>query len=191
MTKRFNDTELVTPIQGKLVTLRAFQASHIFVPEYLNWLRDKEVVRTLNIPEYLERPVELDELETYCHQLISSNNSMFIAIYNNQDDDFIGTCKLGYINWHAATADVGIMIGKKDCWGKGFASETIHILCKFAFEKMHIRKITAGAMSSNQAMIRVFQKRGFVTEGVRRQQVRLEAIYVDHILLGCMKNELR
>lgn len=189
MTVATHDTSLPEPLKGGLVTLKAFQTHHIYAPEYLSWLRDPEVVRTLNLPAYLETLLELNELEEYCHRLIASDRDVFVALHSAKNDEFIGTCKIAHIDWYAATADIGIMIGNKSYWGKGVASEAIHMLCSFAFEKMNFRKLTAGAMGTNKAMIKVFQKYGFITEGIRRQQDRLGTIYVDHILLGCFKDE--
>ena len=56
---------------------------------------------------------------------------------------------------------------------------------------MNFRKLTAGAMGTNKAMIHVFQKQGFIIEGTRRLQDRLESVYVDHIFLGCFKDEFK
>jgi RimJ/RimL family protein N-acetyltransferase len=83
------------------------------------------------------------------------------------------------------------MIGNKSYWGQGIGSETIRLLGKFAFEEMGLRKLTAGTMGTNLAMIRVFQKMGFILEGTIRQQDKLETQYVDHILLGCFKDEFK
>lgn len=186
-----HDISFPEPLQGELVTLKAFQTHHIYAPEYLSWLHDPEVLCTMNLPAYLETPVELHELEEYCNRLIASDKDVFVALHSAKNDEFIGTCKIAYIDWYASTADIGIMIGNRSYWGKGIASEAIYLLCSFAFKKMNFRKLTAGAMRTNTAMLRVFHKYGFITEGTRRQQDRLEAVYVDHILLGCFKDEFK
>lgn len=191
MTTASSKTTLTAPLQGGIVVLKTFQNRHIYAPEYLSWLRDPEVVRTLNLPEYLEKQVEIQELETYCNRLISSDNDIFLAIHSKTDDEFIGTCKIAHINWFTRTADIGIMIGNKAYWQKGMASQAIQLLCNFAFENLKLRKLTAGAMASNKAMIHIFHKYGFLTEGKIRQQDRLDNLYVDHILLGCFKDEFR
>lgn len=191
MTVKIYDTTLPEAIQGNLVTLKAFDTQHIYASEYLKWLRDPEVVRTLNLPNYLQKQIEIGELENYCNSRISSKKDIFIAIHTAKSDAFIGTCKIAHIDCYAATADIGIMIGNKSYWGQGIGSETIRLLGKFAFEEMGLRKLTAGTMGTNLAMIRVFQKMGFILEGTIRQQDKLETQYVDHILLGCFKDEFK
>ena len=42
-----------------------------------------------------------------------------------------------------------------------------------------------------KAMLNIFARLGFVEEGVRRKQDRVGSAFVDHILLGCFKDEFK
>ncbi|MEE2932206.1 MAG: GNAT family protein [Pseudomonadota bacterium] len=176
-------------LSGEKCRLRLFEAKHLEDPSYLAWLRDPEVVKNLNLPHYLETNVSFSQISAYCHSIWSSPDDIFYALHLASDDTFIGTVKAGHINWYAGTADLGILIGLRKMWGKGIASEALSLLASHLFEKAKLRRLTAGVMDTNPAMIRVFEKLGFQREGTFRQQDRLGDAYIDHIHLGCLKHE--
>jgi RimJ/RimL family protein N-acetyltransferase len=180
----------VFKLEGKVSYLVPFDEQHMNSEEYLNWLRDYDVVKTINRLDYL-RPVSFAEVRNYCETLIESENDIFLAIYEKKDDLFIGTIRAGHIDWHTRVADIGILIGNKSYWGKGIATDSIHTLGNYLFDKLGLRKLTAGLMGVNPAMLKVFEKLGFQQEGVFRKQDLFEGEYVDHIYLGCFRNEFR
>lgn len=183
------DSNLTPPIQGRKTRLVPFADHHLANPAYLAWLRDHEVVRTLNLPSYLIAPIPFAEVESYCRRLMSSETDRFFAIELDAGQDFIGTLKVGAINRYAGTADIGIMIGRRDLWGQGLAYDAISAVCNRLFRVEGFRRLTAGAMEINPRMIRVFEKLGFKREGCFRRQDRLGDDYFDHIHLGCLAPE--
>lgn len=191
MTIQSHQNQNFTDILGSAVSIKPFNCEKIYSEEYLRWLRDREVLVTLNLTSYLKKPIEVSEVEQYCRALIESENNIFCAIHERCTDLFIGTCKIGGIDEFSGVADIGIMIGEKRFWGKGFGSETISLLSDYAFNELSMRKLTGGAMSSNKPMLNIFDRLGFVKEGVRRKQDRVGSDFVDHILFGCFKNEFK
>jgi len=120
-----------------------------------------------------------------------STSDIFFAIYITEENKFIGTLKIGSINELTKTADIGIIIGDKSEWGKGYATDAISLAVSYCFNDLKLRKVTSGLMELNPAMNRVFLKLGFVEEGRFRKQDFLENKYWDHVYLGCFKNEFK
>ena len=174
---------------GKKCRLLPFEDKHLRNPLYLKWLRDPEIIKSLNLPAYLENPVTFDHIEAYCRSLWDSPDDLFFALHLVEDGSFIGTLKAGHINWYSGTADLGVMIGARKMWGRGIASEALSLLGSHLIETAKLRRLTAGVMANNPAMIRVFKKLGFKHEGTFRQQDRLGEEYIDHIYLGCLRSE--
>lgn len=191
MTMQIHKNQNFTDIVGSAVSIKPFECANIQAEEYISWLRDEEVLLTLNLTSYLKKPVDVEEVEKYCRTLLESESNIFCAIYERQTNLFIGTCKIGDIDEFAGVADIGIMIGEKRFWGKGFGVETMSLLSGYAFNKINLRKLTGGAMASNKPMLSIFDRLGFVKEGVRREQDRVGSAYVDHILLGCFRHEFK
>jgi RimJ/RimL family protein N-acetyltransferase len=179
----------MTPrLDGSSTWLAPFGREHLNDPRYYAWLRDYEVVKTINRPDYVAG-VPFSEVERYCEAVIVSKTDLFWAIHWRESGLFIGTLKAGSINRHADTADIGILVGDRAMWGKGAATDAICTCGTYLFHDLGLRKLTAGLMGVNEQMLRVFLKLGFVVEGTRRQQDRFEDGYCDHIYLGCFADE--
>jgi len=171
------------------VALKSFGERHLKDPCYLSWLRDYEVVKTIGRPEYLTS-VSFDEIAEYVRRVTDSPTDMFFAICLRDSGIFVGTVKAGHIDREAGIADVGVMIGSRGHWGQGLATDALGALCRYLFTDGGMRKLTCGVVATNPAMVCVFEKLGFRHEARLRRQVPYEGDYVDHILLGCFRDEL-
>jgi len=178
-------------IAGRITNAVPFTERHLRNPAYLSWLHDREVVRTIGRPDYVAAPVPLSVVEDYVARITVSDCDLFLALYHTADDHFVGTLKAGHIDWHQGTGDIGIMIGEKGYWGRGLATDAIGALAQHLYDVLGLRRLTAGSMGINPAMVKVFEKLGFCREGVLRKHLRHEESFCDHILLGCFRNELR
>ena len=176
-------------IDGDVCYAVPFTERHLHDPAYLGWLRDIDVVRTIGRPDYWT-PVPFDEVLAYCRGLFASPNDYFFALHYRADEAFVGTLRAGHINWRSRIADVGIMIGHRGYWGHGIGLDAVRALSRWLFERLEMRRLTGGAMAVNPAMIRIFEKLGFVHEArFRQQDVLPEGDYCDHVHLGCFRDE--
>lgn len=179
-------------IQGQRIHLVLFEQQHLIAPEYLGWLQDSNVVRYIGRDELLEG-VSFPQIEDYVKQLWANRNCWFLAIYHSESGVFIGTAKINFFNERGrrnGLADVGMMIGEKDFWGQGLATDVLRTLSRFAFNELGARKLSAGAMSLNGAMINAFLRVGFTKEGCLRQHSWVEGGFCDHVIIGCLRGEL-
>lgn len=180
-------------ITGKHITLVPFDAGHLQDPAYLAWLNDIEVTRYLGRNEYL-KPVGFETVREYVEALWQSPYCHFFAVLHKDGDVFIGTAKVNFISQSGLThriADVGIMIGRKDYWGKGLATDTLGTVSRHAFEVLGARKLSAGGIDRNIGVVKAFKNIGFVEEGRIRKSIFLSGEYLDHVLLGCFPDELK
>ena len=181
-------------IKGQFTHMTRFERIHLENPKYYQWITDIDVVRYIGRNELLTG-ITFSEAERYVQELWDNKFCTFLAVYHTASNSFIGTAKINFINEQGrknGIADIGIMIGERNYWGKGLASDILRTACRFAFEKMHARKLTAGAMSPNIAVIMAFKRIGFIEEGRLRQQLITPDCnsYCDHVLFGCFKGEL-
>jgi len=82
------------------------------------------------------------------------------AIFNRQDDDFIGACRLEPTIQNAHSVELGYVLHQK-YWGKGIATELVKILIDYAFSKTATTEILAYTHPANLASQRVLEKSGF------------------------------
>lgn len=175
---------------GKKVILKEFSKENLYDQKYYSWLRDLDVVKNLYRMEYL-KPIEFKTIEQYVQTIWESENDCLFAIYDKTTQYFIGTHRLGHINWRSGVADIGLMIGDKEYWGRGFATEALELCIEYAFTTLSLRKLIGGTPSINSAMCRCFEKAGFTKEGTKRQELLIDGKYVDHVLYGLLRYETK
>lgn len=147
---------------------------------YLGWLNDEEVTRYLEA-RFSDHTIE--SLRSYVEDRVGDRSTLFAAIIE-KPDRFIGTIKLGPVDPHHRRAEIGIMIGERAAWGRGYATEAISTLSTFAFDQLGLMKLTAGAYAVNVGSIMAFTRAGFKVEGIRVSEAQLATARVDVVLLG-------
>lgn len=123
---------------------------------YLRWLRDPEVTRFLKFPT-----VSLQEARRYVVRAVVNPNARFFAICLPAGRK-IGTIKLAPVDWQNGTAEVGVMVGARHVWGRGYGTRAVVLACRWAFERLALDTVTAGIELGNVASVIVFERAGFM-----------------------------
>lgn len=160
-------------LSGRKVLLRPFLQSDI-TPEYVSWLNDPEVVRHSN-----QRFIKHTEssCRAYWESFLNTPN-LFLSIRCLDGDLAFGTMT-AYVSVPHGTVDIGILIGRKAVWGSGVGQDAWDTLVNWFIDDRRIRKVTAGALSSNKAMIRIMERSGMHCEAIRPKQELLDGEPLD------------
>lgn len=150
-------------------------------PDYYRWMSDYEVVR---YTESRFAPPSLEGLREFVMRQAADPAVVFLAIVAKDSGRHIGNLKLGPINWLHRLGDVGIIVGEKQYWGKGYAAEAIRLLAGFALGRLGLHKLTASCYADNLGSIKTFEKAGFTIEGTRPRHFHLDGRWVDLVQLG-------
>ena len=151
----------MTPkLETDRLTLSPFVAGFL-KPEHVAWLNDPDVVKYSELRHYHHTE------ESQIAYLNSFKANEYIWLIKAGKTD-IGTIT-AFVDPYNRIADMGILLGNKDAWGKGYASEAWKEVMRFLFEECDIRKIECGTMEQNQAMRRVAVKNKMVVEATRIQ----------------------
>ena len=173
-------------LQEGAVILRPFTRRELMSKEYLKWMNDPRVTRTIGRFDYL-LPVSRTKLVEYFNN-IDTDSTVFLGIHKRsrtrEKPEFVGTLKIYDIDYLARRVALGIMVGDTKVWGKGVASTAIRLACRYVFEELGFRKMVAGYLATNQGMHRAFDKNGFEIEGVLREQVFFAGRFVDHLMVA-------
>lgn len=167
-------------LQGERLVLR--RISLVDADElYLSWLNDDEVTRGL---ETTVKPYSMEMLQRYVKDVIANENIYMFMVVDKETGKSIGTTKIHNISKKNGTCNIGLMIGDKNFWGKGYGGDIYRTIVDFAFSGLGIRKIWEMVHSDNVASLAMFRKMGFVEEGRLKEQVWSDGKYVDNVLLG-------
>jgi ribosomal-protein-alanine N-acetyltransferase len=90
-----------------------------------------------------------------------SSSSVFFGVFLAENGQHVGNVKLSEIDFVESSAEIGYLIGEKEVWGNGYATEAVSAVCLAAIRDFRIGTVTAGAYSKNLASIAVLRKCGF------------------------------
>jgi ribosomal-protein-alanine N-acetyltransferase len=149
--------------------------------DYVDWMNDAEVVQ---FTESRFQKHTLESVKKFVEDSNSNPSVLLLGIFESGNGIHIGNIKLGPINWQHSLADVGIIIGQKEFWGKGLASVAIKLLRDHAFESIGLHKLTAGCYATNLGSAKAFEKAGFQLEARMVSQYRSGDSWVGGLLFG-------
>lgn len=177
-------------LHDELISLVPFGRKELDSPRYLRWMNDPQVTRTIGRFDYL-LPVTRRKLASYFAAL-DAETTVFLAIYRNRSaasacrrsGAFVGTLKIYDVDLLARRAALGIVIGERGEWGRGYAQRALRLASDYIFDVLGLRKITAGYVGTNRAMERAFVKCGFAREAVFKDHLYFDGGYVDHVFVS-------
>jgi RimJ/RimL family protein N-acetyltransferase len=176
-------------MEGKLVRLRAYEKSDL--DAVMKWVNDEEVTDMLG-GEILAYPVSSIAEERFIEANASpSDKQKTFAIETLAERRYIGGISFNVIDWRNRSAAVGIVIGDKSLWGKGYGTDAMRVLMRLAFDKMNLHRLGLNVFDNNQRAIASYEKCGFKREGVLREDHFGRGKYHDTIVMGILESEYR
>lgn len=133
------------------------------------------------------KPVTLAHVTERQEELAKNPDAVTFAI--EADGVFIGDCGLFDIDRVHGTAQLGIGIGDRNCWGKGYGRDAVAAVVHYGFTMQNLRKIGLGVLATNERAIRCYRSVGFLEEGRRREQMWSAGQYVDEVLMGLLRHD--
>ena len=172
-------------IRGQKVLLRAIEREDLPLLHTFNNDLAVELAGGGDVP----MPQSLARLEAEFEQKSSGGGRNGSDFAIEADGNFIGNCALFNDDKLAKTTELGITIGNKLYWGKGYGSEAVQLLVDYGFRYQNFRKIWLNVHSNNERAIKAYQKVGFIEEGRLREHVYSDGDYVDLIYMGIVRRE--
>ncbi|MEX0749817.1 MAG: GNAT family protein [Dehalococcoidia bacterium] len=174
-------------IEGTTVNLRAPDMSDL--ERNHRWINDREVARYLGGQARYLMSMAAEEawMRGVCEQL-QSYDRVFLAI-ETKDGRHIGNTNFFGAIPEQRRAELGIMIGEKECWSQGFGTDALRTLVRFGFDEMNFNRIVLQVFSYNPRAIACYRKLGFVEEVRMRQDMWHEGAYHDTIVMGLLRDE--
>jgi RimJ/RimL family protein N-acetyltransferase len=169
-------------IAGEHVILRAFERED--AERCYRWMNDPNIVRTLKTRYPIAFQNEAEWIERAIHSSVTERH---FAIERKDDRTHIGNASIHDIEWVSRTAAFGLFIGEPSAWNRGFGSDAIRTLARFAFEEMNLRKLRINVFDYNDRAKHVLETHGFVQEGRLRQEFYREGTYHDIVILSIFR----
>jgi [ribosomal protein S5]-alanine N-acetyltransferase len=110
------------------------------------------------------------------------------AITVQESGELIGGCGIRISSPENRSGDLGYVL-RRDCWGKGYATECAHALLNFGFSELHLHRIWATCDSRNAASARVLEKVGMRQEAYLRDNAWQRGQWRDTLIFAILENE--
>ena len=179
ITNLFRGTKVRLVVEDPQVEAKAW-AQWFRNSEYMLLLdTDPPVLRSeKSIKDSLEKDLEQDHADVF-----------YSNIRTLEEDQLIGFVALFEIFWNHGDAWVAIGLGEADYWGKGFGSDAMQLVLRYAFHELNFHRVTLCVFEYNPRAIRSYQKVGFVEEGRIRGEFLRQGTRWDLIFMGILREE--
>ncbi len=165
---------------GEQVRLRPFRRTDL--PRVIAWRGDEELRRGAL---WGDAPFGRREALRWLRAVSDGvdPSSVTLAVELRGSTRLVGLTTLTRIDRRHGTAYFGVVIGEKDCWGRGIAHETLRLMLRRAVA-LGLRKVLLEVAGDNLRAITLYQRSGFATEGVLRRQLPRGSDFVDVLIMA-------
>jgi RimJ/RimL family protein N-acetyltransferase len=160
-------------IGGERIRLEPPRIEH--AATFIRWFADRHVTRYLVV----RHPPSLKHEEEWLEERATNPDSVFWSIARATDGALIGSLGLDKIVWRHRHADLGYLIGERDQWGKGFATEAVRLATGYAFTELGLEKVMAGVVAPNEASRRALERNGYTRCALFRSDRYVEGRWHD------------
>ncbi len=150
--------------------------------KYTEWINDIEISLNLGTAHQI---YTLQKEKEFLENI--SENSFAIILKEN--DKLIGNCGLIDIEHVTRKAELGIFIGEKDCWNKGYGTEAIKLLLDYSFNLLNLHNIMLEVFSFNKRAINCYKNIGFKEIGRRREAREIAGQKYDEVFMDILSHE--
>lgn len=152
---------------------------------YTEWLNDLEVVSGLNLlTAHVSAPAERDLLVK-----MAASGHVY-AIVDLESDRLLGNCGLHQVNATDGTAVVGIFLGDRSTWGRGYGTEALRLLLDYGFHVLNLHSVMLEVYAYNARAIRCYRKVGFREIGRWREAKLVGGRRYDRVFMDITRGDL-
>ncbi|MCA1899140.1 MAG: GNAT family N-acetyltransferase [Chloroflexi bacterium] len=173
--------------RGTLVRLTD-EAPEALAKSLSKWNQDTEQRRLAD-----DSPAQLwseKKLKEYVEKRAENNPQSFrFWIRALADDALIGGVSLWVASWTHAEAWMGIFIGDRAYWGRGYGTDAVRLILQYGFLELNLRRVSLGLHAYNERARKSYEKCGFVMEGRMRGEGLRDGVHYDSLWMGILREE--
>ena len=175
-------------LQGELVRLSAVDPKELG-DSFSRWHRDSEFMRLLNTNA--ARLHSAKKMQKWLEEDLEDqkNEQHWFTIRRLTDDKLLGDIDLFVYDWPSRDAFVGLGIGEREFWGKGYGTDVMRLALRYAFLELNLQRVSLTVFEYNPRAIRSYEKAGFKHEGRIRQALNKAGQRWDMLFMGVLRQE--
>ncbi|MFH1212946.1 MAG: GNAT family protein [Candidatus Neomarinimicrobiota bacterium] len=138
---------------------------------------------------FLAFPIDPEKVQEKISLQTNTRETLIFMIVSKDADEAIGQIAFFRLDWVSRAAVFYIALLDPAHWSKGFGSEATHLMVDYAFETLNLNRIQLHVFADNVAAIKIYQKAGFVKEGILREAMFHHNRYCDFWVMGILKSD--
>jgi RimJ/RimL family protein N-acetyltransferase len=173
-------------LRGELVRLTV-EDPETLAPLESQWSADSEYSRLLDWDP--ARRFSVKTVQKWIEKQHENEGTHAFTIRTLADDRIIGGIGLDGIRWTHRDCFVGIGVGEREFWGKGYGTDAMKVILRYAFTELNLQRVTLDVFEYNQRGVRSYEKAGFVYEGRQRGLILREGRRWDVLFMGILRED--
>jgi RimJ/RimL family protein N-acetyltransferase len=155
------------------------------------WTHDSEFMRLMdtNPARPMSAAMIKKQYEKLEKQMEEDKNLYHFMIRAREDDRLIGKAALIRIEWTNGNCFLQIGIGAAEDRRKGYGTQAMQLLLRFAFAELNLFRVTAAVPEYNEGAIALMRKLGFTEEACRRSALERDGRRWDLYVFGLLREE--
>lgn len=155
------------------------------------WTHDGEFMRLMELKPVrpASEAVVRKQYEKIEKEIEDHRNLYYFTIRSRTDERLIGKAVLEWIDWTNGNAWIQLGIGAADDRRRGYGTQALRMLLRFAFGELNLFRVSAMVPAYNEAMLALLGKFSFVEEVRRREAIERDGRFWDLLSFGLLKTE--
>ncbi len=152
---------------------------------FTKWINDETLARGVgNFAKNITELSEKEWLENICRK--GEHN---YSIIRKEDNVLLGTYSLEIKNEVSRRFHVGGFIGEPSERSKGYGTESLKLITKYAFEILNAETVFSGIYGFNEASLKSAKKAGYTVAGKYRNSVYYNGKYHDEYMIEITRED--
>ncbi len=166
-------------LTGERVRLRAVEpedADNIF-----EWENDPEIWLISSTIVPFSKAEIIQYVKSANRDIYTTHQLRLMIETNENQSTVVGAIDMFNFDPFHRRAGVGILIAGDENRRKGYASETLKILIRYAFDFLLLKQLYCTIPDGHESSIRLFESLGFMPCGRKRQWLRTKEGWIDEL----------
>jgi RimJ/RimL family protein N-acetyltransferase len=170
-------------IPGRNVLLRTAIADDVEARLALG--NDPEIIRMFGESRQDVKPMTGEKAVGWVQSIISNPYAWAIAV----DGKLAGEIRLDRVDQTDGRASMAIGMYDTNFLGKGYGSEAIRLILRYAFTDLNLHRVSVRVLAYNQRALRAYEKCGFIIEGREREAAFVDGSWHDDVMMGMIDRD--
>jgi RimJ/RimL family protein N-acetyltransferase len=137
------------------------------------------------------RGYSLKDLAEWVEYHRTRQDEILWTIADRETDRCLGHIGLYKIDHRVRSAELAILLGDKTRWGHGLGHAVTQAVLEFGFAQLNMNRIELTVLENNLAALHLYNKLGFMQEGVLRQAQYRNGAYLNVVQMGLLRGEFK